>query len=95
MTGWVFDAPFDLLSQHFSLANWSEIEFGRDEKFYLGIDGTPVGDGNSWGVNGTLSLWWYLHKRVTLGVQYRYAHYKLGHVSYQSGVISTLKYNFH
>ncbi len=49
MAGWVFDAPFDLLARHFSLAGWNEIEFDRDEKFYLGDNGAAVGDGNSWG----------------------------------------------
>ena len=95
MTGWVFDLPFTIMEQNFSLAQWNEIEFERDKKFYLDNDGAPIGDGSKWGLNGALSLWWYPHRSITFGIQYRYAKHKLGFLSYQSALITTLKINFH
>ena len=94
MAGWVFDLPFELKGEKFSLGQWNEIEFGRNKSFYLLDDGTPVGDGESYGLNGALCMWWYAHVHITAGLQYRYALYKLGNRAYQSAVIYTMKYNF-
>ena len=94
MAGWVFAYEFAIKGQKFSLSQWNEFEFDRDEEHYQLDDGTPIGDGKSYGLNGALALWWYPNKKITAGVQYRYANHKLGSISYQTGPIFTVKYNF-
>jgi len=92
--GWVFAWDFDIAGQKFALSNWHEFEFDRDKEHYQLDDGTPTGDGKSWGLDGALALWWHLNKTITTGVQWRYSKYKLGYAGYQQGFIYTLKYNF-
>jgi len=94
MGGWVFNYDFNMFDYKFSLSQWNEIEFDRDENFYLNDEGESIGDGKSWGINGALSLWMHFTKSFTVGTQYRYAKNKLGYTNYQSGMIYTLKYNF-
>jgi len=93
MGGWVFDYRFKLFDQNFSLFQWNEIEFAREKKFYE-TDGVPVGDGKSYGLNGAISLWWFITQSISSGLEYRYANHKLGNIEYQSGYTYTLKYNF-
>jgi len=94
MGGWLFSYDFTILEYKFNLFHWNEIEFGRDKAFYLDDAGTPIGDGESWGLNGAVSLWVELSKHYTIGLQYRYADNKLGSPTYQSAAIYTFKYNF-
>ncbi|MEA1916954.1 MAG: outer membrane protein OmpK [Campylobacterota bacterium] len=94
MTGWTFNYNFNISTQKFALAQWHEFEFARDKKHYQNIDGTPNGDGRSYGTNGAISAWWLPIESITAGVQYRYADYKLGEATYQDGIILTVKYNF-
>lgn len=93
MTGWVFDYRFKLMGQNCSLFQWNEIEFGRNKKFYED-NGIPIGDGKSYGLNGALSLWWFITQSISSGLEYRYADHKLGNIEYQAGYTYTLKYNF-
>jgi hypothetical protein len=94
MGGWVFDYHFDMFEQKFSLFNWNEIEFARTKRFYEANDGTPIGDGESHGLNGAIDLWWHINESFTTGVEYRYANHKLGSIEYQSAIVYNLKYNF-
>ncbi|WP_201352939.1 outer membrane protein OmpK [Hydrogenimonas urashimensis] len=96
MGGWVFNYDFRLFNQKFSLSNWHEFEWDRDESTYLNPDGSrqPFGDRSSWGVQGALAAWWHVNEHFSGGVQYRYAWHKLGSYDYLTGVIYTLKYNF-
>ncbi len=93
MTGWTFNYDFKLFDEKLSLTQWNEIEFARDKKFYE-YDGEPTGDSKSYGLNGTLSLYWHINNDFTSGLGYRYADNKLGTVEYQSAWIYTLKYIF-
>ena len=92
--GWTLMYNFSLLEQKLFLFNWNEIDFLRKKSYYQLNDGTLIGDGASYGLNGAASLWWLINKPFTAGLQYRYAKNKLGSSSYQSGMIYTLKYNF-
>ena len=93
MTGWTLNYIFKVYGENFSLFQWNEIEFGRSRKFYLNGN-VPIGDGKSYGLNGSVNFFWNINKKITTGVQYRYADHKLGSIEYQAGVIYMLKYNF-
>ena len=94
MGGWVFNYSFSLFDQNFILFNWNEIEFARDKEGHELEDGTAIGDGKSYGINGALSFWWTYNTHITTGLQYRYAKYKLGSDEYQDGLIYSLKYYY-
>jgi len=94
MTGWVFDYRFSIYDQKFSLFQWNEIEFARVKSFYQLDDGTPIGDGKSYGLNGSITLWWLLNKELSIGGEYRYANHKLGSIHYQYAHIYSLRYSF-
>ena len=94
MTGWLFSYNFTLFSQDFNIFQWNEIEFAREKSFYKGDDGLPIGDGDSWGLNGAISAWWLINKSFSTGIQYRYADNKLGSPDYQSAMIYTARYHF-
>ncbi|WP_163577173.1 outer membrane protein OmpK [Halomonas faecis] len=92
MAGWVAGYDFTAFGQEFSVTNWHEQTFGRDDDYlaknYVG------GKADSVGTNGALSLWWHPHDRITTGVQYRYSDEKLGAPGqYQNAMIYTLKLN--
>ncbi|MGM0782654.1 MAG: outer membrane protein OmpK [Pseudomonadota bacterium] len=92
MAGWVAGYDFSAFGQAFSVTNWHEQTFGRDDDYleqnYVG------GKADSVGTNGALSLWWHPHDRITTGVQYRYSDEKLGAPGqYQNAMIYTLKLN--
>ena len=93
MTGWTFKYDFTLFEEKFALFQWNEIEFARKKSFYENSDGTPTGDGRSHGLNGALSVWWNMSNSFISGLQYRYAHHKLGSIEYQNAVVYTLKYD--
>ena len=93
MAGWTLNYNFNLFEENFIFFWWNEIEFDRNREFYLS-DNEPVGDGKSYGLNGSANFFWNINKSVTTGLQYRYAKYKLGSSAYQSGIIYMLKYNF-
>ena len=93
MAGWTFIYNFKLSEQKFTLSNWHEFEFARDEAHYL-FNGEPTGDGRSYGTNGAIALWWTPVDALTTGIQYRYSDYKLGVAGYMSAVIYSVKYNF-
>ncbi len=94
MTGWLFNYDFLVKKQKFAVSQWHEYEFDRDKEHYQLDDGTRIGDGSSSGTNGAIALWWHINKKITTGIQYRYADKKLGSYRYQAGPIYTLKYNF-
>ena len=94
MGGWLLNYSFKIFQQRFSIFQWNEIEFLRDDKFYQDNNKQPKGDGASWGLNGALSFWIHLNDYFTVGTQYRYAKNKLGYRDYQEGIIYTIKYNF-
>lgn len=92
MAGWVAGYDFTAFGQDFSVTNWHEQTFGRDDDY---LEQNYVGDkADAVGTNGALSLWWHPHERLTSGVQYRYADEKLGTPGqYQNAMIYTLKLN--
>ncbi|MBU1659268.1 hypothetical protein KKG72_09490 [bacterium] len=94
MAGWLLNYKFKKNSENMSVSQWHEMEFARVKEHYLASDGSPVGDGKSYGIQGALSVWWHPSEDFTSGIQYRYALYKLGYNGYQDGFIYTLKYNF-
>lgn len=94
MAGWVFNYDFNIKGQKLAVSQWHENEFDRDEEHYKADDGTNVGDGANHGVQGAIALWWHINKKITTGIQYRYANHKLGAYGYQTGPIYTVKYNF-
>ena len=94
MAGWIFNYDFNVLGEDFFVFQWHEMEFNRDKEHYQLNNGITIGDGSSHGINGALSIWWKAHKKVTTGIQYRYAENKLGFANYQSAFIYSLKYNF-
>lgn len=97
MTGWVFGYDFAVNGYDFSISQWHEYEFDRDEEHYKFTDEFGVehrtGDGKSTGTNGALAIWWKINDDLTAGYQYRYANSKLGSIEYQTANIFTLKYN--
>ncbi len=86
MGGWVLGYDFTVANQKFSISNWHETEFARQDEFRFGAA--------SVGQNGALALWAHLPYDVTAGVQYRYFDNKLGVKEYGDAVILTVKYNF-
>lgn len=94
MAGWNFSYDFKLFNQKLNLFNWNEIEFARAKESYESADGVAIGDAKSYGINGALSLWYKIIPSLSLGVQQRYAKYKLGSPTLQSGQIYSLKYYY-
>lgn len=88
MGGWVFGYFFNLFDQSFMLADWHEIEFARKRSYAAGQGG------NTSSTNGAASLWWNSKWKASLGVQYRYAHSKLGTAGSLGAVIYSVKYLF-
>ncbi|MDD2789174.1 MAG: outer membrane protein OmpK [Sulfurimonas sp.] len=84
MAGWTFLYNFSLAEQKFSLSNWHEMTFARNEK---------DGYANKNGLQGSLALWWHPLTQITTGLQYRYADNELGSAT-QEGFIYSVKYNF-
>ncbi|NMP15730.1 outer membrane protein OmpK [Thalassotalea sp. Y01] len=91
MAGYVLGYDFMIGEEKFAVTQWHETEFGRDDQFRN--NGTQYTI-NSVGHNGAVSLWWHTNKKLTLGLQYRYADHKLGTSAYQDAAIVTAKYNF-
>ncbi|OAT25738.1 outer membrane protein OmpK [Proteus myxofaciens] len=85
VVGWVAGYDFNVKNQKFSITNWHEMEFDRDKNY---------GNGGRNGINGAIAFWWHATDSITTGVQYRYAHNKLGEDFLQDGVVYSLKYNF-
>ncbi|WP_192035053.1 outer membrane protein OmpK [Halomonas sp. YLGW01] len=95
MAGWVLGYAFEALDQDFSVTNWHEQTFERDDDYLTQNYFGRVEKAESVGTNGAVSLWWHPISSLTAGVQYRYADNKLGTPEdYQNAVIYTLKYNF-
>lgn len=94
MGGWLFSYDFKIFSYKFNIYQWNEIEFERDKSFYLDENNQPIGDGESWGLNGAVSIWMYLNNSFAIGTQYRYVKNKQGSATYQSANIYTIKYSF-
>ncbi len=86
MAGWVGGYNFQALGQNFAITNWTEFEFERAEK-YKASNGQV-------GINGATAFWWNATDHLSAGVQYRYAHEKLGFDGYNNATITTLKYTF-
>ncbi|QLE87864.1 ion channel protein Tsx [Shewanella sp. Scap07] len=87
MGGWVLGYNFKLADQDFMITNWNEIEFARADEY-------GYNDNADYGLNGAVALWWNATSKFTLGIQYRYAHNKLGSEAYQNAAIFSAKYNF-
>lgn len=92
MAGWVAGYDFSALNQNFSVTNWHEQTFGRDDEY---LEQNYVGDkAGSVGTNGALSLWWHPSDLITTGIQYRYSDNKLGTPDdYQNAMIYSVKLN--
>lgn len=93
MLGWVLGYDFKAFDQSFSLTNWHEQTFERDDEY---LEQNYVGDkADSVGTNGAVALWWHPHPAITTGVQYRYSDNKLGTPNqYQNAMIYSIKFNF-
>jgi nucleoside-specific outer membrane channel protein Tsx len=91
MLGWNAMYHFNLGEANFSLTNWHETEFARDETYLATIGGTETDDLS---YNGALAFWWHATQDVSAGIQYRYAHNKLGQPTTDNAIIYTVKYNF-
>ncbi|WP_298441333.1 outer membrane protein OmpK [uncultured Ferrimonas sp.] len=88
--GWVFGYDFTMGEQRFSISNWHETEFSRDDGY-----GGSGSERESLGHNGALAFWWHLpNSPLTTGIQYRYFENKLGQDGYGDAIIYSLKYNF-
>ncbi|WP_309298144.1 outer membrane protein OmpK, partial [Escherichia fergusonii] len=85
--GWVAGYSFMLGSEKFTLTNWNEYEFDRDESY-------AAGNGGKDGINGAVAFWWNATPHFTAGIQYRYADNKLGEAFLQDGIIYSVKYIF-
>ncbi len=94
MGGWLFNYDFKVFGKKCTIFQWNEIEFARDKEFYLDENNQPTGDGDSWGLNGAISGWFFFNDTLAAGIQYRYAKNKLGSSVYQAGTIYTVKYYF-
>ncbi|MBU2706505.1 ion channel protein Tsx [Zooshikella marina] len=88
--GVVWGKDFSALGQNFTVAQWHEYDFMRDDDYMASHDGSP----NTSGYNGAISGWWHITDHFDVGVQYRYADDYLGSPTYQNGTILSLKYNF-
>ena len=86
MAGWVAGYPFQAMGQNFMVTNWTELEMNRASEY-------EAGNGD-FGINGALALWWNATANISAGLQYRYAHEKLGFDGYNNATITTLKYTF-
>lgn len=91
MAGYVMGYDFTISEEKFSLVQWHETEFGREDQFRG--NGT-VHTLSDVGHNGAVSVWWHASKAMSTGIQYRYADQKLGTAAYHDAVIFTAKYNF-
>ena len=85
--GWVAGYSFMLGREKFTVTNWNEYEFDRNEKY-------AAGNGGADGINGAVAFWWNASPNLTAGIQYRYADNKLGEAFLQDGFIYSLKYMF-
>ena len=94
MGGWFWRYDFEAWGKKWYAFQWHEVEFERSKEHYMLSDGTRIGDGASWGLNGDIALFFRATDALDLGMQYRYAYQKLGLSLYQNGMIYSLKYNF-
>ncbi|EHA15764.1 outer membrane protein OmpK [Halomonas sp. HAL1] len=94
MAGWVAGYDFAALNQNFSVTNWHEQTFGRDDEYLTQNYQPPEAKAGSVGTNGALSLWWHPSDLITTGIQYRYSDNKLGTPNnYQNAMIYSVKLN--
>ncbi|WP_083571052.1 outer membrane protein OmpK [Halomonas sp. QHL1] len=94
MAGWVAGYDFSALNQNFSVTNWHEQTFGRDDEYLTQNYQPPEAKAGSVGTNGALSLWWHPSDLITTGIQYRYSENKLGTPDdYQNAMIYSVKLN--
>lgn len=89
MAGWTAMYDFQVGSENFSLTNWHEILFARNNE-YLRLSNEV----KELGHNGALALWWHPTIHLTTGVQYRYGDNKIGGNGNVNAAIYTVKYNF-
>lgn len=89
MFGWNGFYNFDLAGQSFTISNWHETEFARVDDYVA-----TSGETDDLSYNGALAFWWNATNHISTGVQYRYAHNKLGQPQTDNAVIYTVKYNF-
>ncbi|WP_016856093.1 outer membrane protein OmpK [Halomonas smyrnensis] len=93
MAGWVLGYDFQAFGEAFSLTNWHEQTFERDDEYLR--ENYVNGPAGELGTNGAVALWWHPIEEITTGVQYRYSNNKLGTADdYQNAMIYTLKVNF-
>ena len=80
---------FKAFEQNFMLSTWNEVEFARVDE-YLAVSGET----DDLSLNGATAVWWNITDHFTTGIQYRYAHNKLGTKGYSNAMIYSVKYNF-
>ncbi|MBY6195979.1 outer membrane protein OmpK [Vibrio hangzhouensis] len=95
MAGWSALYGFNLGEQRFSLINWNEIEFNRNDMY-------AENQGGKNGFQGAVILLWHPTERVSTGIHYRYFYNKLGvygssggaQQHYGDALIYRLQYSF-
>jgi hypothetical protein len=87
MAGWSAGYNFNLASQKFSIVNWNEIEFARNDTY-----ADQQGGSSSW--NGAVVATWHISESFYTGVQYRYFQNKLGNKGYGDLLIYRVGYSF-
>lgn len=77
MAGWLAVKRFSIGSQNFSVVNWHEIEFERNDAY-------AENQGGKTGQQGALGAYWHINQNWKTGIAYRYFENKLG-IHGQSG----------
>ncbi|SUX29481.1 outer membrane protein OmpK [Chromobacterium vaccinii] len=94
MAGYVAGFDFNAFGQPFSMTQWHETEFDRNENHFTTVAQPGGTVQKRTGQNGAVALWWNPTKSFTAGVQYRYAINKLGVAGNENAMIYSAKYNF-
>lgn len=90
MAGLTAVVNFKIKGESLTFTTWNEVEFARSDD-YLAVSTSETDDLS---LNGAVALWWNFTDHWTTGVQYRYAHNKLGAGDYSNAMIYSIKYNF-
>ncbi|MGF1740090.1 hypothetical protein L4C34_03225 [Vibrio profundum] len=80
---------FSAYEQNFQMTMWHETEFLRKHEFL-----TVANEEDKGTMNGALGIWWLATKKVSFGVQYRYAYNKFATSGNQNAMIYSVKYKF-
>lgn len=85
--GWVAAYNFEMFKEKFSLSDWNEVEFERNDAY-------AEQQGGKTGLNGAVTFTWKLIPRWTASVSYRYFNNKLGWDRYGDRINYIVGYEF-